>query len=72
MEIVLQHTHTRSHLFAVVCDRGKDGTKRLKPHGNVQKVSSKEEVVIVTQNGNGHVPSQIQERLSTHTHTHIV
>lgn len=41
--------HTQSHLFAIVCDRGEDGTKSLKAHGNVQKVSSKEEVVIVTQ-----------------------
>lgn len=63
--------HTHSHLFAIVCDRGKDSPKRLKTHGNVQKVSGKEEVVIVTQNWHGHVPSQVQERLQAHAHTHI-
>lgn len=53
MKIVPKQTHTTdkhsAHLFPIVCDRGQDGTKCLKSHGNIQKVSSKEEVVIVTQ-----------------------
>lgn len=51
------------YLFAIVCDWGENSTQCLKAHGNVQKMGSKEEVVIVTQNGHGHVPGQIQEGL---------
>lgn len=50
-------------LLSVVCDRGQDGTKGLKAHGNVQEMGSKEEVVKVSKNGHGGVPDQIQEGL---------
>lgn len=56
-------THTFTHLFPVVCDRGKDGAKCLKAHGDVQKVGSEEKVVIMTQDRHGHVPRQVQEGL---------
>lgn len=49
------------HLFAVVCDRGEDGAEGFEPHGDVQQMSSKEEVVVVAQDGHGGVPHQIQE-----------
>ncbi len=67
------HTHSHTHLFPIVSDRGKDGAKCLKAHGDVQKVGSKEEVVIMTQKRHGHVPGQVQEGLWAHTHkdTHI-
>lgn len=51
------------YLFAIVCDWGQDGAQCLKPHGDVEQMCSKEEVVIVTQDGHGHVPGQIQEGL---------
>ena len=56
-----------------MCYRGKDGTKCLKAHGDIQKVGSEEEVVIMTQNRHGHIPGQVQEELQAHTqaHTHI-
>lgn len=63
--------NTRTDLFSIVCDGGKNGTECLKAHGDVQKVGSKEEVVIMTQNRHGHVPRQVQEGLKhTNTHTH--
>lgn len=54
---------THTHLFAIVCDRRKDGTECLKAHGDVQQVGSEEEVVVMTQNRHGHVPGQVQEGL---------
>lgn len=52
-----------THLFAVVSDRGQDGPEGLEAHGDVQQVSSKEEVIKVAKNGHGGVPDQIQEVL---------
>lgn len=51
------------YLFAVVSDRGQDGAKGLEAHGDVQQVSSEEEVVEVSENRHGGVPDQIQEVL---------
>lgn len=51
------------YLFAVVSDRGEDGAKGLEAHGDVQQVSSEEEVVEVSENRHGGVPDQIQEVL---------
>lgn len=51
----------RSHLLPVVSDRRQDGAERLDAHGDVQQMSSKEEVVEVPKNGHGGVPDQIQE-----------
>lgn len=39
-----------------MCDGGEDGAEGLEPHGDVQQVSSEEEVVVVTQDGHGGVP----------------
>lgn len=47
-------------------DRGEDGTQRLDPHGDVQEVGSKEEVVVVPEEGHHHVPAQVQEGLWAH------
>lgn len=44
-------------------DGGQDGPQGLESHGDVQQVGSKEEVIIVSQDGHGGVPDQIQERL---------
>lgn len=44
-------------------DRGEDGAKSLEAHGDVQQVSSEEEVVEVSENRHGGVPDQIQEVL---------
>lgn len=54
----------RPHLFAVVRDRGEDGAKGFEAHGDVQQVSSKEEVVVVAEDGHGGVPHQVQEGLA--------
>lgn len=54
---------TNTHLFAIMCDRGEDGTKCLETHSDIQKVGSKEEVVIMSQKRHGHVPCQVQEGL---------
>lgn len=51
------------YLFAVVCDGGEDGAEGFEPHGDVQQMSGKEEVVVMAQDGHGGVPHQIQERL---------
>lgn len=53
----------RAHLLPVVSDRRQDGAERLEAHGDVQQMSSKEEVVEVSKNGHGGVPDQIQEVL---------
>lgn len=50
-------------LFSIVSDGGQDGPEGLEAHGDVQEMSGEEEVVIVTQDGHGHIPSQVQERL---------
>lgn len=44
-------------------DRGQDSAERLEAHGDVQQMSSKEEVVEVSKNGHGGVPDQVQEVL---------
>lgn len=44
-------------------DRRQDSAKGLEAHGDVQKMSSKEEVVEVSKDGHGGVPDQIQEVL---------
>lgn len=44
-------------------DRGEDGAEGLEPHGDVQEMSGKEEVVVVAQDGHGGVPHQVEERL---------
>lgn len=36
------------HLFAIVGDRGQNGSQGFDTHGDVQKMSSKEEVVVVS------------------------
>ena len=51
------------YLFAIVCDWGQDGTQCFETHGDVEQMGSKEEVVVVTQDGHGHIPGQIQEGL---------
>lgn len=50
-------------LFAVVSYRRQDSSQGLNAHGNIQQVSSKEEVVIMAQNGHGGVPDQVEVRL---------
>lgn len=45
-------------------DRRQDGAKGLDAHGDVQQMSSKEEVVEVSKNGDGGVPDQIEEGLA--------
>ena len=57
----------RQHLFPVVGDRGQDGAQRLDAHGDIQQVSSEEEVVVVSQQGRQHVPAQVQEGLREET-----
>lgn len=56
-------TWSRSDLFAVVSDRGQDGAQGFHTHGDVQEMSSKEEVVIVSQQRHQHVPDQVEEGL---------
>lgn len=51
------------YLFAVVCDRGQDGSESLETDGNIQQVSRKEEVVEVAKQGEAEVPHNVQERL---------
>lgn len=51
------------YLFSVVCDGGQDGAQCLKAHSNVKQMGSEEEVVVVAQDGHGHVPSQVEEGL---------
>lgn len=50
-------------LLSIVSDRWQDGAKRLEAHGDVQQVSSEEEVIEVSKNGHGGVPDQVQEGL---------
>jgi len=52
------------HLFAVMRDRGEDGAQRLEAHGDVQQMSSEEEVVVMAEDGHGGVPYEIQEGLA--------
>lgn len=44
-------------------DRRKDGAKSLEAHGDVQQMGSKEEIIVVAQDGHGCVPNKIQEGL---------
>lgn len=50
-------------LLSIVGDRRQDGAEGLEAHGDVQQMSSEEEVVEVSKNGHGGVPDQIQEVL---------
>lgn len=50
-------------LFAIVSDGGYDGRQGLEAHGDVQQVSSEEEVIVVSQDGHGDIPDQVEERL---------
>lgn len=52
-----------TYLLAIVSDRWQDGAKGLESHGDVQQVSSKEEVVEVSKNGHDCIPDEIQEGL---------
>ena len=54
------------HLLPIVGDGGEDSAQRLDPHGDVQEVGGKEEVVVVPEEGHHHVPAQVQERLWAH------
>lgn len=54
-----------------MCDWREDGPQGLEAHSNVQQMGSKEEVVIVTQDGHGHVPGQIQEGLQRGDNTMV-
>lgn len=57
------YLHILSYLFAIVCDWRQDGSQCLKAHSNIEQMGGKEEVVIVTQDGHGHVPGQVEEGL---------
>lgn len=60
------------HLFAVVGDRREDGAERFESHGDVQQVRSEEEVVVVSQDGHGGVPHQVEEGLARkHKHSRL-
>lgn len=50
-------------LFAVVSYRRQDCSQSLEAHGNIQQMSSKEEVVVMAQNRHGGVPDQVEVRL---------
>lgn len=50
-------------LFAIVSHRREDGPQGLEAHGNVQQMSSKEEVIVMSQDRHGGVPDQVEERL---------
>lgn len=52
------------YLFSVVCDGRQDGTQRLKAHSHVQEVSGEEEIIVMAENWEQHVPGEIEERLS--------
>lgn len=54
-------------LFAVVSNGGQDGAKGFDTHGNVQKMSGKEEVVVVSEQRHEHVPNQVKEGLKDET-----
>lgn len=53
----------RTHLFAVVSHRRQNGAQRFDPHGDVQEMSGKEEVVVVSKNRHQQIPNQVQESL---------
>lgn len=54
-------------LLAVVSNGGQDGAEGFDTHGDVQKMSSKEEVVIVSEQGHQQVPNQVEEGLNIET-----
>lgn len=58
-------SHKTVYLFAIVSNRRQDCSQGLEAHGYIQEVSCEEEVVVVSQDGHGHVPGQIQEGLQT-------
>lgn len=53
----------RTRLFAVVSHRRQNGAQRFDPHGDVQEMSGKEEVVVVAKNRHQQIPNQVQESL---------
>lgn len=50
-------------LFAIVSHRREDGPQGLEAHGNIQQMSGKEEVIVMSQDRHGGVPDQVEERL---------
>lgn len=54
-------------LFAVVSNRGQDGAQGFDTHGNVQEMTSEEEVVVVSEQRHQHVPNQVEEGLKEET-----
>lgn len=56
-----QQHDSQHQLLAVVRDRLQDRAQRLKADGHVQQMGGKEEVVEVTENGEGEVPEGVQE-----------
>lgn len=50
-------------LFTIVSHRREDGPQGLEAHGNVQQMSSKEEVIVMSQDRHSGVPDQVEERL---------
>lgn len=58
-----------SYLFAIMSNWRQDSSQGFEAHSNVQQVSSKEEVVVVSKDWHGGVPDQVEKRLQ---HDHIV
>ncbi|TNN66590.1 hypothetical protein EYF80_023124 [Liparis tanakae] len=54
---------TGADLFAVVRNGGQNGAQGFDPHGDVQKKSGEEEVVVVSEQRRQHVPAEIEEGL---------
>lgn len=48
-------------------NRGQDGAQGFHTHGNVQKVTGIEEVVVVSEQRHQHVPNQVEEGLKDDT-----
>lgn len=73
MDVSLVYTHFLAsgctsvaqceHLFAIVSDRRQDGAEGFDTHGDVQKMSGKEEVVVMSKERHQHIPNQVQESL---------
>lgn len=64
--VKLYHSHPLlddTYLFAIVGHRREDGPQGLEAHGNVQQMSGKEEVIVMSQNRHGGVPDQVEVRL---------
>lgn len=64
--VKLYYTHPlldETYLLAIVSHRREDGPQGLDAHGNVQQMSGKEEVIVMSQNRHGGVPDQVEVRL---------